>query len=316
MLECFIVGRNRRFRRRIISATVLGGTLALSDPAYATYSLLAVDTETAEVGGFAVSCIGTELSLSEVIRLNESGIIAAQGYFFEEGRDEIARQLQEGAPPSQAIEAALAESLDPTSTSSGPTYRQYAALDLGGMVAQHSGTDLDEFAGHRSGTVGTVSYAISGNTLTDSGVLDQLEDGFTASGAGLAERAVSALGALADSGGGDSRCSPRSGDAGYFVWRAQGAPILEIEIVEPEQEIALALAAQIRETLPKSDAATPPPEKTQRSGDSTPEGGCSVSGTKGGQGAAAILALLALGARLSRRHASWPAAALARKLGS
>lgn len=265
VIECFTLGRKSRFRSTVHQLLVLGALLASASSAQATYSLLAVDRDKGELGGFAISCIAAELSLSEVVRLTGTHIIAAQGYFFEEGRDVLAMQLAGGASPSGAIEAALAPSSDPPGALSGPSYRQYAALDLRGTAAQHSGTDLSAFAGHISGTVGGITYVIQGNFLTERGVLDQLEEGFTKSDAGIRERAISALETLADSGGGDSRCSPRSGDAGYFAWGASDAlesqvfPSLEIELVEPSQEVARALAAEIGANIPVDGAVPAPP---------------------------------------------------------
>lgn len=303
VIGCFTLRRKWRKKRAVCLPLVLGGFLTLSSPANATYSLLAVDTENEEFGGFAISCIGTELSLSEVVRLNGTNIIAAQGYFFEEGRDELALQLERGASPPEAMEAALDPNTDPPGVFSGRSYRQYAAIDLGGTVAQHSGTDLSEFAGHIEGTIGTLHYAIQGNFLTESAVLGRLEEGFHASEADIARRAISALQALTDAGGGDSRCSPRSGDAGYFTWSGPGSPRLEVEIVQPEEEIARALGAEIGERLAEAGDAASPPDGSGKSADSTRKASCTWTPAPGKRGAAFVWSLFASVALLVRLRA-------------
>lgn len=242
---------------RVWQAT-LGVLLSVASPASATYSVLAVDKASGEMGGFSISCISTHLSLSEVVRLSDAHIIAAQGYFFEAGRDEVVLQLQRGEPPSVALARALAPGVDPPSASSGPTFRQYAALTLGGVSAQHSGSDLLPFAGHLSGEVGTITYAIQGNVLTESAVLDRLEEGFLEVGTDIPERLIAALRTLAASGGGDARCAPRSGDAGYSALRLPNAPQISVEIVEPTEEIASLLATRIQEEVDAARVNSPP----------------------------------------------------------
>jgi hypothetical protein len=82
--------------------------------AQATFSIVAVDTETRAVGGAVLSCIGDELSLSEVLAIDpEVGAAVSQSYFLASGRDEVLEQLVAGQSPEEAIAAAT----DPTFSS-------------------------------------------------------------------------------------------------------------------------------------------------------------------------------------------------------
>lgn len=257
---------------RRLPQTLCAAMLAGSSPALATYSLIAADSANGEMGGFVISCVGNDFELEEVLRLGDNSVVVAQGYFFEVGRDAILLELSQGAAPQDALATALSPTLDPPEQSSGPSYRQYAALTVDGAIAQHSGSDLSSFAGDQSGSVGTLTYALQGNILTSSSVLDQLEAGFLAPQATIAERSISALRALADSGGGDSRCSPLSGDAGHFVQRAAGAPSLEISVrsLEAGEEVARVLALSIEAKVFELSGGVPPGDATAPSEETEP----------------------------------------------
>lgn len=296
-----------RVRSKRVWPAAFGLLLSVTSPARATYSVLAVDEESGEMSGFAVSCVGADFSLSEVVRLGDAHIIAAQGYFFEAGRDEVVLQLQNGEAPSVALARALDPNVDPPGASSGPSYRQYAALALGSVSAQHSGSDLLPFAGHISGEIGTVTYAIQGNVLTESAVLDRLEEGFLASDTDLPERLISALETLAASGGGDVRCAPLSGDAGYFVRGAPGEVEISVEIVQPTGEIASLLGARIREEVEAARENSPeadpePPGLSPNTAQTGKNSGCRYSPERSAPWPLWLWCLLAcLGRRAHRR---------------
>lgn len=258
------------------------------------------------MGGFVISCVGDDFDLAEVLRLGDDYVLAAQGYFFGVGRDELVSKLAQGRAPEEALSSALSPELDPPGQSSGPTYRQYAALTIDGSVAQHSGRDLSPFAGHQTGSLGSLTYALQGNILTGSFVLDQLKNGFLTPRATIAERSVSALRSLADSGGGDSRCSPLSGDAGYFIWRGAGASPLEIGARSlPEgEEVARVLALSIETRVAELPSeATDPQEEPKARPQAESSGGCLYS--RGRSISAALLIGVVGFLLLARRRTTW-----------
>lgn len=304
--------RTSRFHVQRLRGVACVALLLVGEPAWATYSLIASDSANGELGGFVISCVGPDFDLSEVVRLNDRHVVAAQGYLFTAGRDELFFELTQGASIEEAFAAALDPSVDPPGVASGPTYRQYAAVALSGSVVQHSGSDLSDFAGHKSGSVETFTYALQGNILTDGVVLDRLEGGFLQPGTTIAERSVSALRALAAAGGGDSRCAPLSGDAGYFVTRKVGGSSLEVQVgsLPPGEEVAGVLAGEIESEVGEFAEGESPGEPGAPSGDpnnsedsngtspTDAPSGCSHTYNKGQGGAfGALLVALVFGAR-------------------
>lgn len=234
-----------------LCAAALVGSLSASRLAHATYSALAVDIETGEMGGFAASCIGSDFSLSEVITLRKNiGLVAAQGYFFTDGRDALVTEMEKGSAPADALASALERGIDPPGLLSGPEFRQYAVIDGKGIVAQHSGTSLDSFFGQRTGRAGTLVYAIQGNFLTDATVLSEMETALTDEGLDLPRKLVAALQRVAESGGGDERCAPLSADSGYFAHLDAQGRLMEVERRSAEAEVALLLADSVESELP------------------------------------------------------------------
>lgn len=262
------MARNGSLRKRRQAFGVAAFALGLlhSESTHATYSLIAVDTESGEMGGFAVSCIGRSLSLSEVVTVEPGvGIVASQGYFYEDGRDALHAELKRGASPSEALTVALSPEVDRASSSSGPSFRQYAALDTAGAVAQHSGADLDPFFGHRAGNVDGIVFTTQGNLLTSEAVLDDLESALSSGGPTLPGRLTAALDAVGTSGGGDSRCAPLSGDSGYFAYAEPGRALVEIERLSSDSEVAFLLSTAARDELLVTDTGENDPESDEGS---------------------------------------------------
>ncbi len=249
-----------------ISAAIL----ALStETAWGTYSVLAVDTESGEMGGFAVSCIGSEFSLSEVITVRpDEGVVAAQGYFYRDGRDALLAELEGGESPGHALSFALSPEVDPPGASAGPQFRQYAVIDRSGLVAQHSGDELDEQFGHRSSRTGDIVFSVQGNVLSTSTTLDVLESGFESEGQGLPTKLLAALSAAASSGGGDARCAPRSGDSGYFAYSAPGRLPVSVERYSSESEVAQLLFEAVESELPEREETSTDPTTASTKGTS------------------------------------------------
>lgn len=98
--------------------------------------------------------------------------------------------LESGASAADAIAAALA-------TDGYADYRQVTAVDAGGRVAVHSGSQA---LGVHGESVGDGCVA-AGNLLADDGVLDAMVDGYSVAAGVLEERLLAALEAAAAAGG-------------------------------------------------------------------------------------------------------------------
>jgi hypothetical protein len=110
--------------------------------------------------------------------------------------------------------------------------RQYGIADMQGRSISFSGTGDGAFAGQAFGTSGSLTYAIQGNVLTGSPVIEKAEAALLETEGDLATRVLAAMLAARDMGG-DGRCScsfsqptrcgsppdnfQKSAHVGYFV---------------------------------------------------------------------------------------------------
>src|SRR5688572_76378 len=130
-------------------------------PAEATWSVVASDAATGELGGAGTSCVGS-LDL-RILFASAPGIgaIHAQALINTQGRDRGAELLANGATPEQVITEITSPSFDGAASS-----RQYGVVDLLGNAAAYTGAQNGDWAGHRTGTTGTFTYSAQGNILT------------------------------------------------------------------------------------------------------------------------------------------------------
>lgn len=169
----------------------------------ATWSIVAVDPRTREVGVAVASCVeapyGSTL-LPYVAGLAPGhGALAAQALYDQSLRDQALALLQGGATPQQVIDAAVAG--DPRSTT-----RQYGVVTLDLRTAAFTGAGTEPWAGHRQGH----GVTVQGNILRGPAVVEHALAAFEAPPAEcpwtLADRLMLALEAGATQGG-DGRCS-------------------------------------------------------------------------------------------------------------
>jgi uncharacterized Ntn-hydrolase superfamily protein len=177
--------------------------LVVAPPAGATYSIVATDSATEQVGGAGTSCVG---SMSVYVIYGSApghGAVHAQASVNEGGRDEAARLLGLDTDPVDVIAAITDPGFDWMASR-----RQYGVVDLSGRAAGHTGSDNGDYADDVQGNVETFTYSIQGNILTSAAVLDQAVAAFEGEGCDLADRLMLALEAGAEGGEGDSRCTP------------------------------------------------------------------------------------------------------------
>jgi uncharacterized Ntn-hydrolase superfamily protein len=167
-----------------------------------TYSIVAVDTRTAEVGGAGTSC----LSGGDVFVIYRGvpglGAIHAQARYDADARDEAARLLQSGQSASQTLSAITLPSFD-----ANLAVRQYGLVDVSGGAVGFTGNATMPYAADRQGVVQGFAYSVQGNILTSGRVLDQAAAAFEAGGCDLPERLLRGLLAGAENAEGDSRCT-------------------------------------------------------------------------------------------------------------
>jgi uncharacterized Ntn-hydrolase superfamily protein len=197
-------------------------TLLVASPAGATYSIVAADAASRQVGGAVTSCVAPQ-SVEVVYRgAPGHGAIHAQAAANANGRDRGVVLLQSGTAPAEVIAQIANSSFD-----SQFQRRQYGVVDLSGRAAGFTGTSAQQYRADRQGSVGAYVYSVQGNILTGVAVLDQAEAGFKSKGCDLAERLMLALEAGAQNGQGDSRCTTAYGipsDAASLQVDREGEP--------------------------------------------------------------------------------------------
>ncbi|MEQ8705504.1 MAG: DUF1028 domain-containing protein [Phaeodactylibacter sp.] len=220
---------------------VLACTLALR--AQDTFSIVAVDPVTGEVGSAGATCVEGIGGFGGVILL--SGIIPGRGGVNAQAyicinphinlENAIAR-LEEGNTPQGVIDWLVANDAC-FSQNFDPDYRQYgvAVLNAAGEpeTAAFTGQNADDWKGHLLGE----TYAIQGNILLGPEVLDGMEAGFNNTQGSLADRLMAAMQG-AKIPGADARCleaGTSSTSAFLRVFKpddAPDAPYLELNVAE------------------------------------------------------------------------------------
>ncbi len=178
--------------RRIVLALVLCAVCAT--PSFATWSILAVDRETGQVGAAGASCTWCVYGIA-TIRPGLGGVVV-QAMSNGDAREKGIQMLREGAGAKEALAAMRAPEFDPEN-------QQYAVVALkSGPVAVYTGKENSGFAGQivRDGV------SVQGNILVSEKVLTAAMDAFQAAAdKPLPDRLMAALEAGAAAGG-DSRC--------------------------------------------------------------------------------------------------------------
>jgi uncharacterized Ntn-hydrolase superfamily protein len=258
--------RSGRNARVACSAAIAAALLIAPGAARATYSIVAADLSTGQVGGSGTSCVG---SLHVFVIYGSApghGAVHAQANFNTEGRDEAVRLLGLDTPPDDIIAAITSASFDPDASR-----RQYGIVDLAGRSAGYTGSANGVFAADVQGEVETLVYSIQGNILTGRAVLDQAEAAFTAGGCDLADRLMLALQAGGEGGEGDSRCTPAgipSDGAFIHVDLEDGTEFVHLEVVDTRPENPL---DELRGLYDEWRASNPCPEPPEAELEAEPE---------------------------------------------
>ena len=181
-------------------------SLVISNSAFGTWSVIAVDRATGRVVIASSTCTGTTddfLKDVQAVVVPGKGVAACQAGVdsaTHQNQTLVFEELQRGTDPARIIEML---SQDP-----GFQSRQYGIVDLQGRMAGHSGLTngfvTQDLHGQAPGTV--IFYSIQGNILRSGGVVPAAVKAFVAAKGGVTDRVMAAMEA-ADAAGGDSRCT-------------------------------------------------------------------------------------------------------------
>jgi len=163
---------------------------------FATFSIVAVDTETGEVGSAGGSCIAGSIIISDIPP--GVGAIHTQSYYLPANQTFASNLMDQGLSPEQII-----NNLVLNDAQNNPSIRQYGIVDLenGGRSASYTGENCSDWKGHINETI----YAIQGNILLNASILDSIESKFINTNGPLSHKLMASLqGAKVP--GADTRC--------------------------------------------------------------------------------------------------------------
>ena len=207
-----------RARLAVVLASAMLVVVLVAGPAAATWSIVAVDPESGDVGVAIASCVpgsalgDLERPLAPVVLVPGVGAAVTQAALNDAAADELRRVLDAGASADEAIAAVVDPSFDADAAD-----RQHAVATLSGTAGGFTGDRNLAVALDRQGD----GVSAQGNILVSNAVIDDALDAFAgAAGDDLAARLVAALQAGADAGG-DSRCDDQTA---LFAQVAVAAP--------------------------------------------------------------------------------------------
>src|SRR5689334_1866171 len=206
-----------RLLRFMLAAMFL---VAFSAPAFATWSVIAVDAKTGQVIIASSTCVRQEAFPSrkpngardlmdvQAVIVPGVGVAACQAGADNTRQNQmlIYTELKKGTPPQQILEMLKQ---DPSIER-----RQFGILAMpngGAITAQNNAAGFNGAGNSPSslffgGQVGDVYYQVQGNTLLGFDVVHKAALAFTRASGTMADRVMAAMEA-ADANGGDKRCN-------------------------------------------------------------------------------------------------------------
>ena len=180
--------------------------LLLVGQAFATWSIIAVDPETGEVGMAGATCGPMVWGIAGLAPGH--GVVAAQYDTWVKGRKHAVAALEEGQSPSDALAGLLDED-------KSPEVRQWAIVGFDSAPVGYTGAEVEAPFAIQAGD----TWSVQGNTLASEDVVTSSAAAFEQAEGPLADRLVEALQAGAAEGG-DHRCDPEDAAKSAFVYVA------------------------------------------------------------------------------------------------
>ena len=172
-------------------------------PAQHTFSIVAIDSITGEVGSAGASCLDLskrKLTADVISELFPGvGAINCQASYNPENQALAHKRMQERDSPERIIKWLTVQDVD-----QAPEYRQYGIVSFYNnsiQTAAYSGDSIYSYYSHITGP----DYCIQGNTLIDQSILDSMEYYFINTEGDLACKLMASLQG-ANKKGADRRC--------------------------------------------------------------------------------------------------------------
>lgn len=190
----------------LLAAVLISFTVTAQD----TFSIVAVDPVTGEVGSAGASCV-TGVGSAGIIDII-TDIIPGKGGVNSQAwvcipntnLENAILRMEEGLSPQEIIDWLLLND-SCSSQNFDPAYRQYGIVDLDGggnpRTAGWTGNMADDYKEDRQGA----NFSVQGNILLDVSVINNMEANFNNTAGTLADKLMAAMQG-ANFAGADSRC--------------------------------------------------------------------------------------------------------------
>lgn len=178
----------------------------LSFPASATWSILAVDRDTGEIGIAGASCTFDVSGIASLIPKEGAIVVQAASNYF--ARMEGVELMENGASVEQVLSAMKAEQFS-------PERQQYGVISVkdGTEPLTYSGSEISDWNGGKSAS----DFTVIGNILVGQHVVDGAFDAYNdARHLPFGDRLMASLSAGADSGG-DNRCGEQKARSAFIM---------------------------------------------------------------------------------------------------
>lgn len=202
-----------------------------------TFSIVAVDTVTGEIGSAGASCVGPfggvgAFILSDVIE--GIGAIHTQASYNATNQLNARNRMLEGLSPQEIIDWLIANDAQ-----NNPTVRQYGIVDLirNGESAAYTGVNCLDYKNHVMGA----GYSVQGNILLGQVIIDTMQTMFLNTAGPLADKLMASLQA-AKIIGADTRCAVRntSSQSGFVkVVRIGDGTNPYLQLVVPDTPVGI-----------------------------------------------------------------------------
>jgi len=202
--------RTGRLRRAAAALALAAGMSLPLTEASATWSIILIDTRTGEVAAGSATCLtGRDLQADTPVLIAGVGAATAQSFIDTTGQNRrfIADGLSRGLSLQEILDGLAVRD-------SGHQSRQYGIADVTGDTITFTGTGAGDWAGGEvgsfeythAGQTGTIVYAIQGNVLAGSPVVEQAVEAIMLTQGDLPTRLMAGMEAAHEFGG-DGRCS-------------------------------------------------------------------------------------------------------------
>ena len=161
-----------------------------------TFSIVAIDTITGEIGSAGASCIQNSIIISDVHP--GLGVIHTQSYWNAQNQDSASVLIELGFSAQEIIDW-----LRDNDSQNDPSIRQYGIVTNFPEIesAAYTGENCFDYKNHIVGP----NYSIPGNILLGQAVLDTMEFAFTTTYGSFEEKLIASIMA-ANISGADTRC--------------------------------------------------------------------------------------------------------------